>query len=90
MIESVQKFASMACLKQWSRNTRYQDMLVVLNMPYLATHRRKMKLCKLLVLSNHTKEYLEMVSLLSRKEGFPYANNMEEEVTDIAGAFHQV
>ena len=29
MIESVQKFASMVCLKQWSRNIRYQDMLEV-------------------------------------------------------------
>jgi len=27
MIESIQKFASRVCLNQWSRNTRYQDML---------------------------------------------------------------
>ena len=30
--ESVQKFASKVCLKQWSRNTRYQDMCNVRGM----------------------------------------------------------
>jgi len=41
MIESVQKFASRKCLKIWSKNTRYQDMLEFLNMPSLATCRRQ-------------------------------------------------
>ena len=47
MIESIQKFARRVCLKQWSRNTRYHDMLAFLNMPSLATGRRQRKLCTL-------------------------------------------
>ena len=39
MVESVQKFASRVCLKQWSRNTRYQDMFEFLNIPSLAATR---------------------------------------------------
>ena len=54
MIESVQKFASRVCLKQWSRNTRYQDMLEFLNMPSLAARRRQRKLCTLV---NNLSEY---------------------------------
>jgi len=45
MIESIQQFASQVCLKQWSRDTRYQDMLEYLNMPSLAACRRQRKLC---------------------------------------------
>ena len=52
MIESVQKFASRVCLKQWSRNTRYQDMLEFLNMPSLAAHRAPRKLCTLYKIVN--------------------------------------
>ena len=47
MIESIQKFASRVCLKQWSRNTRYQNILEFLNMPSLAARRRQRKLCTL-------------------------------------------
>ena len=47
VIESVQKFSSRVCLKQWSRNTRYQDMLEFLNMSSLAICRRQRKLCTL-------------------------------------------
>ena len=57
MIESVQKFASRVCLKQWSRNTRYQDMLEFLNMPSLATCRRQRKLCTLYKIVNNLSEY---------------------------------
>ena len=57
MIESIQKFASRVCLKQWSRNTRYQDMLEFLNMPSLATRRRQRKLCTLYKIVNNLSEY---------------------------------
>jgi len=52
MIESVQKFASRVYLKQWSRNTRYKDVLEFLNMPSLATHRRWRKPCTLYIVNN--------------------------------------
>jgi len=57
MIKSVQKFASKVCLKQWSRNTKYQDMLEFLNMPSLAAHRRQMKLCTLYKIVNNVSKY---------------------------------
>ena len=57
MIESIQKFASRVRLKQWSRDTRYQDMLEILNMPSLAAHRRQRKLCTLYKVNNNLSEY---------------------------------
>ena len=58
MIESIQKFANSVCLKQWSRETRYQDMLEVLNMSSLAAHWRQRKLCTLYkVVNNNLSEY---------------------------------
>ena len=57
MIESIQKFASRVCLKQWSRNTRHQDMLEFLNMPSMATRRRQRKLCTLYKIINNLSEY---------------------------------
>ena len=58
MIESIQKFASRVCLKQWSRDARYQDMLEILNMPSLAAHWRQRKLCTLYkVVNNNLSEY---------------------------------
>jgi len=53
MIERVQEYASMVCLKQWSRDTRYQDMLEFLNMPSLAASRRQRKLCTLYKIVNN-------------------------------------
>jgi len=57
MIESVQNFASRVCLKQWPRNTRYQDMFEFLNMPSLAACRRQRKLCALHKIVNNLSEY---------------------------------
>jgi len=58
MIESIQKFASKVCLKQWSRNTRYryQDMLEFLNMPSLAARRTHRKRCTLYKIVNNLSE----------------------------------
>jgi len=57
MIESIQKFASRVCLKQWSGNTRYQDMLEFLNMPSLAACKGQRKLCTLYKIVNNLSEY---------------------------------
>ena len=58
MIESIQKFASRVCLKQWSRDIRYQDMLEILNMPFLAACQRQRKLCTIYkVVNNNLSQY---------------------------------
>ena len=67
MIESIPKFASRVCLKQWSRNTRYHDMLTFLNMPSLATRRRQRKLCTLV---NNLSDY-PSPSLIPRNPYYP-------------------
>ena len=44
-------------LKAGSRDTRYQDMLEILNMPSLAARRRQRKLCTLYKVNNNLSEY---------------------------------
>jgi len=70
MIKSVQKFSSRVCLKQWPRNTRYQDILEFLNMPSLATCRRQRKLCTLYKIVNNLYEY-PSPTLIPRNPYYP-------------------
>jgi len=72
MIESVQKFASRVCLKQWFRDTGNQDMLEFLNMghPWQPAGSRQRKLCTLYKVVNNLSEYL-FPPLIPRNPYYP-------------------